>query len=63
MLEKLTLTPPIATALFVLAVYAGHRYRHNWKTEGPTWKAWLFGILAGGSLLILGFVPLTTSLS
>ncbi|MEM1345843.1 MAG: hypothetical protein AAGI34_14865 [Pseudomonadota bacterium] len=54
----LTLTPPLATLLLVVAVVAGHRYRRVWKSEGPAWQAWLYGTLAAVCLLILGFVPL-----
>ncbi|MEM9012086.1 MAG: hypothetical protein AAGE18_12715 [Pseudomonadota bacterium] len=54
----LTLTPVSATALFVLAVIAGYRYRRVWKQQGPAWQAWLFGSVAAACLLALGFIPL-----
>jgi len=47
----------VATALFALAVVAGYQYRKNWKVEGPAWKAWLYGVTAGGCLILLAFVP------
>ena len=53
-----TLSPAIATVLFVAAVLAGHRYRKVWKTEGPVWQLWLCGLVAAACLLIVGFVPL-----
>ncbi|SFR12591.1 hypothetical protein [Poseidonocella sedimentorum] len=58
-MEELTLTPLIATLLFVLACLAGHRYRRVWKAEGPRWQLWLYGVVAAVCLMILGFVPLT----
>ncbi len=56
--DDITLTPLTATAVFVLAVLAGYRYRRVWKTQGPAWQAWLFGSIAAACLLALGFVPL-----
>ena len=61
MLGALTLTPPIATAIFVAAVVAGYGYRRVWKAEGPAWKLWIYGVIAGGCLLILGFVPMAVA--
>ncbi|UUX49298.1 hypothetical protein NUH88_18080 [Nisaea acidiphila] len=52
------LTPITATVLFVVAVISGYRYRRVWKTEGPAWQAWLYGSIAAGALLSLGFLPL-----
>lgn len=57
-LSDLSLTPVTATALFVLAVLAGYRYRRAWKSEGPAWRLWLFGSIAATCLLALGFFPL-----
>ncbi|MEO0974203.1 MAG: hypothetical protein AAFX85_14010 [Pseudomonadota bacterium] len=54
----LFLTPASATALFVVACLAGYRYRRLWKAKGPRWQLWLFGVLAGGCLVVLGFIPL-----
>ncbi len=56
--SELTLTPIVATALFVLAVLAGYRYRRVWKTQGPQWQLWVFGLVAATCLLALGFIPL-----
>jgi hypothetical protein len=53
-----SLTPGIATAIFVLTCLAGHRYRKVWKAEGPVWQLWAFGLCAALGLAILGFVPL-----
>ena len=57
-LPDFSLTPPVATVIFVLGCLAGYRYRHVWKTEGPRWQLWLFGAIAAASLLTLGFVPM-----
>lgn len=54
----LELTSPLATGLLILAALAGYQYRICWKNEGPAWKLWVFGLVAGLSLLTLGFVPL-----
>ena len=58
LLPDLSLTPPLATVLFVLACLAGYRYRRVWKTEGPRWQLWLFGVVAAAALLTLGVVPM-----
>ncbi|WP_417743714.1 hypothetical protein [Salipiger sp.] len=58
-MPELMLTPVSATVLFVIACLAGYRYRAVWKAEGPAWQLWLFGIVAAGCLLTLGFVPMT----
>lgn len=60
-MTEITLTPAIAVVLFTIACLSGMRYRSVWKAEGPRWQLWLFGVLAGGCLLILGFVPLSAS--
>ena len=57
----MSLTPMMATALFIAAVIAGYQYRKVWKTEGPAWKAWLYGSVAGGLLLVVALTPLNTS--
>ncbi|WP_083097002.1 hypothetical protein [Pseudophaeobacter leonis] len=59
--SHLTLTPLTATVLIFLAVLAGNRYRRVWKTEGPRWQLWLFGLLAALALLTLAFVPMQTA--
>jgi len=58
--NELALTPLIATSLFVLACLSGFQYRRVWKAEGPRWKLWIYGLFAGVTLLILGFVPMDT---
>ena len=55
---NLSLTPLTATAVFLVAVLAGYRYRRVWKTQGPAWQAWLYGSIAAACLLALGFIPL-----
>ena len=57
-MDELTLTPTVATLIFVMACLAGYRYRTVWKTEGPTWQLWASGLMAAGCLLALGFIPL-----
>ena len=53
----LSLSPLMATALFVLAALAGINYRRIWKAAGPRWQLWLFGSIAAACLLTVGFVP------
>jgi hypothetical protein len=53
-----TLTPFVATSLFVVACLSGYQYRRVWKSEGPRWQLWLFGIVAAVLLLLLGLVPM-----
>ena len=55
------LTPLTATAIFVLSCFCGQRYRKVWKTEGPVWQLWIYGLLTAAGLLTLGFVPLSTT--
>lgn len=55
---EISLTPLAATAIFVVAVLAGHRYRKIWKAEGPRWQLWLFGLVAAVCLITLGFLPM-----
>ena len=55
---EITLSPALATVLFVAAVLAGHRYRKVWKAEGPRWQLWVLGSIAGGCLLAVGFLPI-----
>ena len=54
----MTLTPLVATLIFLVACLAGYRYRRVWKAEGPTWQLWVFGLVAAAALLTVGFVPL-----
>ncbi|HBQ37042.1 MAG TPA: hypothetical protein DD729_09470 [Rhodobacteraceae bacterium] len=56
--SQLSIAPWLATILFIIAVIAGYKYRAVWKSEGPAWQAWLFGIIAGVCLLSLGFIPI-----
>ncbi|MEM6620220.1 MAG: hypothetical protein AAF631_13105 [Pseudomonadota bacterium] len=53
-----SLTPMVATTLFVAAILAGNAYRRVWKAEGPRWQLWFYGLIAGGCLIIVGMVPL-----
>ncbi|MGI9290846.1 MAG: hypothetical protein ACR2QG_06180 [Gammaproteobacteria bacterium] len=56
--SDLTLSSPAAVLLIFVAVAAGHFYRKAWINEGPRWQLWCYGLLAGGSLLMLGLIPL-----
>ncbi|MEM8791344.1 MAG: hypothetical protein AAGE80_06985 [Pseudomonadota bacterium] len=58
--ENLELTPAIATAIFVVGVVSGYRYRIVWKTAGPAWQAWLYGTVAAACILVLAFTPLAS---
>ncbi len=53
-----TLTPTLATLLFVLTCLCGFQYRRVWKAEGPRYQYWLYGLPAAVGLAILAFVPL-----
>jgi len=53
-----TLTPTVATLIFVLGCLAGYQYRRTFKAEGPAWKLWLYGLTAAAALLTVAFVPL-----
>ena len=52
-----TLSPAQATLLVVIAVIAGYRSRRVWKTEGPAWQAWLYGLIAAACLIGVAFLP------
>lgn len=54
----MTLTPAIATLIFVIASLAGYNYRRTWVREGPRWQLWLYGVVAATGLVILGVVPM-----
>lgn len=54
----MTLTPLIATSVFVIACLAGYNFRRTWASEGPRWQLWLYGTVAGIGLIILGTVPM-----
>ncbi|MBO9478518.1 hypothetical protein J7382_13300 [Shimia sp. R11_0] len=56
-MPDVTLSPALATVLFVLACLAGHRYRRVWKEEGPRWQLWVSGLLAAGCLLAVALFP------
>lgn len=57
-LGNLTLSPTLATLIFCVTCLAGYRYRYVWKSEGPTYQYWVFGLIAAVGLLILGFIPI-----
>ncbi|EKF17845.1 hypothetical protein [Nitratireductor pacificus] len=51
-----------ATLLFVLGCVMGYQYRRVWKADGPTWKLWVYGLMAAGALLAVSFIPLSAAL-
>ncbi|MDG1456499.1 MAG: hypothetical protein P8Q92_01110 [Pseudoprimorskyibacter sp.] len=57
----LTLTPKLATIVFVLACLSGYQYRRSWVAEGPRWQLWVFGLFTASSFAILAFVPIDVS--
>ncbi|WP_341366222.1 hypothetical protein [Yoonia sp. BS5-3] len=56
--SSITLSPVLATLIFCVTCIAGFRYRRVWKTEGPRYQYWVFGITAAAGLLVLGFIPI-----
>lgn len=58
-MPDVTLTPAMATGIFVLACWGGYQYRRVWKTAGPTWQLWVYGAVAALSLIAVGFLPLS----
>ena len=56
--DTLFLTPLWATLIFCVTCLAGYQYRKVWKTEGPRYQYWVFGLIAASGLLVLGFVPI-----
>ncbi|MEM6477540.1 MAG: hypothetical protein AAF647_00700 [Pseudomonadota bacterium] len=57
-MSDVTLTPAVATALFVAACLSGMRYRSVWKAEGPRWQLWFYGVCAALALGIVAFIPM-----
>lgn len=57
-MSDVSLTPLIATILFVAACFAGYQYRRVWVREGPRWQLWMFGLAAALCLGLVAFVPL-----
>ncbi|WP_093321281.1 hypothetical protein [Shimia haliotis] len=57
-MSEFTLSPALATIIFVIAILAGHRFRRVWKEEGPRSHLWLTGLIAGICLLIVALIPL-----
>lgn len=57
-MSQLALSSPVATVIFVMACFCGYQYRRVWKTEGPRYLLWIYGVLTATGLLVLGFVPL-----
>lgn len=56
-MQEFVLSPLLATILFVLFCFAGHRFRRVWSSEGPVWQLWLFGVIAAACLGLVAFVP------
>ncbi len=60
-MPNLTLTPELATIVFVLACIGGYQYRRTWKSDGPSWHLWAFGLFTASAFLTLAFVPIDVS--
>ena len=60
-MTQFVLSPAGATLIFLAVCIAGYRYRRAWKNEGPMYQYWLYGLVAAGGLLVLGFVPIEVS--
>ncbi|MEM9172535.1 MAG: hypothetical protein AAGA84_07510 [Pseudomonadota bacterium] len=56
--SDLTLTPTVALIVFVIAVWAGYRFRHVWKHGDSPAKTWAYGLIAAIGLLIVALVPM-----
>jgi hypothetical protein len=56
-LADFTLTPLVATIIFVIACFSGYQYRRVWVKEGPSWQLWAYGLAAGGCLALVAFIP------
>lgn len=54
----MTLTPPIATLIFVAASLAGYNFRRAWQKDAPRWQLWMYGVTAAVGLIILGVIPM-----
>lgn len=59
MFGDLSLSPALATVVFVAGVVAGYNYRRNWKEEGPAWKTWVYGLVAALAFMTVAFIPLS----
>ncbi|MQY43043.1 hypothetical protein GG681_10365 [Epibacterium sp. SM1969] len=60
-MSDLTLSPAVALLIFVMACFAGYRYRRVWAAEGPRWQLWLFGGVAAICLGLVAFLPIATN--
>jgi hypothetical protein len=58
--ETITLTPMSGILFLLVMIFTGRAFRENWKAQAEGWsmRAWLYGVPATLSFLILALVPL-----
>jgi hypothetical protein len=56
----LTITPLIGITLLFIMIFCGRAFRENWKDQSAGWlrKAWIYGLAAFLSFLVIAFIPL-----
>jgi hypothetical protein len=61
MYANITLTPVSGTLLLLIMILAGRAFRQNWKAQTQGWvlRAWIYGLPAAVSFLMLALLPLT----
>lgn len=56
----ITLTPMSGILFLLVMIFTGRAFRENWKAQAEGWRmrAWLYGVPATLSFVILALVPL-----
>jgi hypothetical protein len=56
----ITLTPMSGILFLLVMIFTGRAFRENWKAQAEGWplRAWLYGVPATLSFMILALVPL-----
>jgi hypothetical protein len=56
----LTITPLLGIILLFMMIFCGRAFRENWKDQTAGWviKAWIYGLAAFLSFLIIALIPL-----
>jgi hypothetical protein len=56
----LTITPLMGIILLLIMIFCGRAFRENWKVQTTGWlsKAWVYGLAAFVSFLIIALIPL-----
>ena len=54
----LTLSSPLALAIFIAACIGGANFRRVWAREGPTWQLWVSGLIAAFGFMTIALIPL-----